>query len=249
MHLNLSIIIPAYNEAKKIGADITACTDFIKKYGFSSEIIVVDDGSTDTTAMQAESAAVPADIDLKVITLKKHTGKGRAVKTGIIQSSGELVMFADSGLCIPLEYALKGIRQVQDNNCHIAVGSRKHPHSIVVQDQGIYRKLCSWLFYRMAIHKFPELNYLSDMQCGFKIYKGDIARELFKKSRINGFMFDIEILMMAIQKGYKICNFPVKWTCDLDSRLTPARHWMVVLQDLREIRKRIRPTQNKGHLP
>jgi dolichyl-phosphate beta-glucosyltransferase len=232
MPKRLSIVIPAHNEAHKIGADIRAGADFLTQQDLSGEIIVVDDASTDGTCEQARATSVPKEVDLNIITLAKNRGKGHAVKTGMLRSSGQTVMFADSGCCIPFETALAGMHLIQTQDCHIAIGSRRHQKSVIVKPQGRYRQLCSWVFNRIAILKFPALRHFHDTQCGFKVYQGDVARELFGDSVIDGFMFDIEILMRALQRGYRISDFPVEWTCDHDSRLSPSKHWKAVLHDM-----------------
>ncbi len=228
----LSIVIPAHNEARKIVADIRAGATFLTQQDLSGEIIIVDDASTDDTGELARATDLPKEIDLNIITLPQNRGKGHAVKTGMLQSTGQIAMFADSGCCIPYETALAGMHQIQSQDCHIAIGSRRHRESVIVKPQGRYRQLCSWAFNRIAILKFPELRHFHDTQCGFKVYLGEVARELFGESVIDGFMFDIEILMRALRHGYRISDFPVQWTCDHDSRLSPSKHWRAVLHDM-----------------
>jgi len=236
---SLSIVIPVHNEATKVAADIETAAAFLSNRDAPGQIIIVDDASTDHTAAQARQTQVSDQIPIEVISLPDNRGKGCAIRSGMARSTGKYVLFADSGCCIPFDNARRGIEQISTSQYQIAVGSRRHPQTLIEQDQGIYRRLCSWLFNRLTMRMFPELGHLRDTQCGFKVYRGDVARELFALSVIDGFMFDIEILMLAHQQGYAICDFPVEWTCDRDSRLSPSRQGGSVWRDLRTIRARI----------
>lgn len=234
---DLSIIIPAHNEADKISRDISEASGFMKGANLSGEIIIVDDGSIDGTTQAAQQTEVPKAVNLKVTTLEVNRGKGFAVKTGMLQSSGRIAMFADSGCCIAFKEALKGIQRIEQGGCQVAVASRKLESSDIVRDQSLQRKIFSWLFFQTVVRRTPGLRNMSDTQCGFKFFDGDIARELFADSQIEGFLFDIEILQMAFQRGYKVEEFPVQWTCDLDTRLSPHRHLYPILCDLWRLRR------------
>jgi dolichyl-phosphate beta-glucosyltransferase len=235
--LELSIVIPAYNEANKIGHDILAAATFLQENRMAGEVIVVDDGSSDDTAAWAQKVRLPRDVTLKVIRLERNRGKGHAVRTGILQSTGKVVMFADCGSCIPYPQALDGLALLEKKACQVAVGSRRSVDSTIVQNQSLYRRLCS-LAFRVALRiLLPELRHLDDTQCGFKLYEGSLARTLFAQARIDGFLFDVEVLVLAERHGAKICQFPVLWTCDRDSRLSAAQHSKSVLRELWAIRK------------
>jgi len=234
---DLTIVIPAHNEADKISRDITKAADFLKGADLTGDIIIVDDASTDGTTQIAQQTQVPDGITLKVITLEQNRGKGFAVKTGMLQSTGRFAMFADSGCCIAFSEALTGIQRIDKGQCHIAVASRKLESSHIVRGQSLQRKICSWLFFQVVVRRNPNLRHMTDTQCGFKVFDGDIARELFDASVIEGFLFDIEILLLAFKRGYGVEEFPIKWTCDLDSRLSPHRHLYPILCDLRRLRR------------
>jgi dolichyl-phosphate beta-glucosyltransferase len=237
--MDLSLVIPAYNESKKIARDIQAAARFFGQERLRGEIIVVDDGSEDGTATVAENAGTPAATTLRVIRNDRHRGKGFAVRTGILQTRGEFVMFADSGLPVPYDNALRGLRLLQNGSCELAHASRRLPESVIRRPQPWQRRLLSLCFHGLVIFLLKIPKRLSDTQCGFKIYRGEIARELFAECFTEGFMFDLEIILRALQRGYRIEEFPVEWTCDPDSRLSVTRSPRRILSELMALKKRI----------
>jgi dolichyl-phosphate beta-glucosyltransferase len=238
--MDLSIVIPAYNESKKIERDIQEASRFLASYHLAGEIIIVDDGSTDNTSVAAKKADVPSNVKLIVSRDEQHHGKGYAVRKGIGQSSSEFVMFADSGCCVPYENTLKGLELIKKNSCDIAHGSRKIPGCNIEKHQSLYRRICSRIFHLFVVYDLKIPPELADTQCGFKIYKGDIARRLYSQCRTDGFVFDIEIIMRALKEGYRIKEFPINWTCDRDTRLSPSRSSLRILKDLLHIRRSIK---------
>ena len=236
--MDLSIVIPAYEESKKIARDVEAAAAFLHDNNLTGEIIVVDDGSRDNTA-EAAKVDVSNDIELKIIRYGKHSGKGYAVRKGITQSTGRYVMFADSGNCVPYQDTLRGLELIKNGTCDIAHGSRKTRDCHIEKAQNIYRRICSRIFHWFVINIMKIPAELTDTQCGFKIYIGDIARELYSENITDGFTFDIEIILRAMQKSYRIKEFPLDWTCDPDTRLSPTRSIRRVLAELWKIKKNL----------
>jgi len=236
--MDLSIVIPAFEESKKIGADIKAASAFLEGNHLTGEIIIVDDGSGDETSETARKAAVstPTGISLKVIR-SQHRGKGYAVRTGIRQTTGEYVMFADSGCCVPYGDVLRGLDMLKSTECEIVHGSRKLRESRIQKPRGWYRRICSRIFHWFVIYVMKIPRELTDTQCGFKIYRGDIGRKLYSRCISDGFMFDVEAILRARKEGYGIKEFPIEWTCDRDSRLSPAGSLCGVLRELMAIKR------------
>lgn len=234
--MDISIVIPAYEESKKIAQDIKSAARFIEENNFAGEIIVVDDGSRDNTAEVAKNTKVPSTITLKALRYE-HRGKGHAVRQGINLSSGEYVMFVDSGCCVPYEDTMRGLELIKSGRCDIAHGSRKIRGCHIEKPQSLYRRICSKLFHWFVIRDMHIPAEFTDTQCGFKIYLGDVARHLYGECITDGFTFDIEIIMRALQEGYRIKEFPVDWTCDRDSRLSPTRSSWHVLLELMKIKR------------
>ena len=242
--MDLSIVIPALDESKKIGRDVEAAAAFLESHRLAGEIIVVDDGSKDNTAEAAKNALAdpPPRIEVKVERNTHHRGKGHAIRTGIKQTSGEYVMFADSGCCVPYEDILRGLGLLKSGACDIAHGSRKMSGCHIERTQSLYRRICSKMFHWFIIHYMKVPSEFTDTQCGFKIYKGDVARHLYGECIIDGFMFDVEIILRAQKEGYRIKEFPIDWRCDRDSRLSPTRSSWRVLSELITLRR----TLDKG---
>jgi dolichyl-phosphate beta-glucosyltransferase len=237
--MDLSIVIPAFNEGLKVARDVAAAARFLVSSHLTGEILVVDDGSSDSTAEAAGALPVPPGVERRVIRLEANQGKGAAVRTGMLESRGDYAMFADSGVCVPYENALRGLDLLRSGQCDLAHGSRKMRESVIRIGQPLHRRVMSRLF-RWAAHLTVGIpSELTDTQCGFKLYRGPVARELFEACETRGFLFDVEVLLLALARGYRVREFPVEWACDLDSRLRPARTGYHVLAQLLAIKCRL----------
>jgi len=238
--MDLSIVIPAYNEALKIGDDVTAASLFLKEHKISGEIIVVDDGSSDRTYEAARSAEVPPSVKLTVIRLETNMGKGFAVKTGVLKSSGTIILYADSGTCIPYRDALPSIERIRRESLDVAMASRRLKGTVICRDRPLKRRVLAWLFHQAALLIARLPGRITDSQCGFKIYRGSLAQELYSGLETSGFLFELEIILKALQKELTVEEFPVTWTCDLDTRVRPASQAVPLLKELFAVRKIIK---------
>jgi glycosyltransferase involved in cell wall biosynthesis len=235
--ITLSIVIPAFDEEQKIGPDVRAAAAFLASGGIRGEVIVADDGSSDRTAERAEALAHGLAVPLSVIRCGDHRGKGAAVRSGILSSAGEFVLFADSGVTVPFDSALSGLQLLREGHAEIANGSRELPGSVIRRERDWDRRLISRLFRTLVLRWMHIPRALTDTQCGFKLYRGDVARTLYAECTTEGFMFDIEIILRAMAHGWRIVEFPVEWTCDRDSRLGIRRSARPVIRDLLRIRR------------
>ena len=233
--LDLSIVIPVFNECTKVAQDILQASNFLTTAGLRGEILIVDDGSTDQSSQVASQTPVPESVQCQVITLEVNQGKGHAVKSGILASKGENVLFADSGCCIPFSQVRTGLDLIQQQGCVLAVGSRRHPKSIIHRDQSFRRRVYSRAFRFVLNILFPSLRSLHDTQCGFKVFQGNVARQLFAEATLEGFLFDLDIILLAQSLGHRVCEFPIEWTCDPDSRLSANRHTAEILREIRQL--------------
>jgi len=216
---DLSVVIPAYNEEKKISRDIEAVYSYFKENLINGELIIVDDGSKDNTFKVASDHKnnYPS---LKVLNYGRNRGKGYAIKTGMLEASGKYILFADSGLCVPFKCAKAGI-ELLDGGYDIAIGSRRTNETKIVQKQPLYRRLGSKAFH-FLIRTFQVIPPgINDTQCGFKLFRQDIAQKIFKRLITEKFMWDIEMLRIAQKEKYKVGVFPVEWSNDPDTKFRP----------------------------
>jgi dolichyl-phosphate beta-glucosyltransferase len=209
----VSVVIPCFNEAHKIEADIRAALEYFSAQPYRFELILVDDGSADGTAAMIES--VPR---VRAICYRPNRGKGHAVRTGMLAATGRYRLFADAGLCVPFSEIEKGLALLQAGAA-VAIGSRKLAASQVVEQQAGYRRIGSSVF-GLLVRNWMGLRY-SDTQCGFKLFTAEAAERLFSAARIDGFMFDAETLINARKFGLVVKEFPVEWRADPDTRYKP----------------------------
>jgi dolichyl-phosphate beta-glucosyltransferase len=232
--LDLSIVIPAYKEAAKIGADVRAAGDFLRRHDLAGEIIVVDDGSPDDTANVA--LAMTAEFpELRVLSYTPNRGKGYALKYGMTRAQGRNVLFADAGLCVPYDIATIALAMLDMGMCDVANGSRRM-RGTIKEAQPLYRRIGSRAF-KVVVHTFMGIPfYISDTQCGFKAYRREAAHSLYGELFTDGFMFDSEIIIRAIRNNYRILEFPVIWSNDADTRFDPRRGSFKLIRELIRIR-------------
>ncbi len=217
----LSIVIPAYNEEKKISKDIEEVYKYFSENSVDGELIIVDDGSKDETFKTA-SEYLKKYLFLKIFTYKKNKGKGYAIKTGVLKAQGQYILIADSGMCVPYNYTNTGIELLK-KGADIAFGSRKikDRQDTILIKQPLYRRLGSKLF-KFLIQTFNIIpKGIEDTQCGFKLFKKDVGYKLFGELITEKFMWDIEILRRANKVRYKVEHFPVTWSNDPDTRYRP----------------------------
>jgi len=240
---DLSIVIPAYNEATKIHDDIKNASIFLVKNNINGEILIVDDGSEDNTAQIAKFTLSEIKTDGSIVTSNRNHGKGHAVKSGILNANGDIIMFIDSGGCFDLDDALDGIAMIKDNRCDISHGSRRLKKSKTIKKRELLRSISSFIFkwFVTIIMNLPR--HLTDTQCGIKIFEKNIAKELFSKCVITSYIFDIEIIMRATRSGYKILEFPIKCRYDRDSRMRPFKLILQIMSDLIKIKKAVKKPQ------
>ncbi|MGB2706250.1 MAG: dolichyl-phosphate beta-glucosyltransferase [Candidatus Omnitrophota bacterium] len=229
---SLSVIVPAYNEEGCIRETVISIRGFLKKNFENFEIIVVDDGSTDRTCkiVSGLSEKIAA---LRVIRNAENRGKGESVKRGMLSAVSEYILFSDADLSTPID-EIAGFMDCARNGESIIIGSRALKGSNVLKKQSFLRQNMGRAF-NLLVQTFL-FKGIKDTQCGFKCFKKDAAREIFKLQRTNGFCFDAEILYIAKKKGYKIKEVPVKWSNRKDSRVTLISGSLGMLLDIFRIR-------------
>lgn len=222
------MVVPAYNEGNRIAATVGTIRAFLESLDRPFEIIVVDDGSLDNT--REASAAIEG---VKAISYKLNRGKGYAVRQGMIASEGELVAFTDVDLSAPIEELAKLIIAVE-TGADVAIGSRAMKGSKLEIHQPLYREIGGKTL-NLLIRLFA-VQGIHDTQCGFKLFRGDAAREMFPKCIVDGWGFDIEVLRLARKIGCVVAEIPVRWSHSADSRIHPFKAGLQVLRDILRIR-------------
>lgn len=226
---DLSIVIPAYNEENRIKNTLLSIQDYISSNKINAEIIVVNDGSKDSTVEVVKSYQNKIS-NLKIIDLEKNCGKGAAVKQGVIASRGKLILFTDADNSTPIEEFGKLQKKLLENNAQIAIGSRYLQDSSVKIKQPMYR-----IFLGRAgnlLIRIFLIDGLRDTQCGFKLFTSDAAKNIFRFQKVTRFGFDMEALVVAGYLGYEIVEVPVSWFNSAESRVRPIKDAIITLKDL-----------------
>lgn len=216
----LSIIIPAYNEEKRISPTLFEIRDVLAKTSHSFEIIVVDDGSQDDTVQLLESLKQEIP-QLRIEALTQNAGKGHALRHGIAAAHGDLIITADADGSTPFAEYEKLYSTHKQNKYAIAIGSRHLPTSNIVIKQPWYRILISRV--ANAIIQVMLVPGIKDTQCGFKLYPAAIAKDLYVRTTVHGFGIDMEVLYLAKRKNIPIVEVPVTWLDSKESTLRPIR--------------------------
>ena len=229
----LSLILPAFNEARRLPASLASCAAYFRARGLAAEIIVADDGSTDGTAAAYASAVESlsrAQLTYRYLELA-HGGKGSAVRAGVRAASGDPIVFLDADLTIPVETIDAFLRSLADG-ADVVVASRYVPGSDV--DRPWWRVLMGWV-YRTAVHAIVPID-VNDTQCGGKMYTAEAAKDLFERGTLDGFAFDAEVLFIARRRGYRVMETPVEIHQRAHTSVSFLRDTPVMLRDLFRIR-------------
>lgn len=224
---HLSVIIPCFNEGLRLGPSLEKITHFLRNRNYESEIIVVDDGSSDQTVDVARAKL--QGFQHEIIEESVNRGKGNAVRKGMLVANGDFLMFTDADLSTPIDEVEKLIKALQDG-FQVAIGSRALPGSQVEIHQNIIRELMGKAFNKIA--RFASFKGIKDSQCGFKCFRREAAQELFGQQKINGFSFDAEILFLAQKRNYKIAEVPVVWRNSPNSRVHILKDSLRMLLDV-----------------
>jgi glycosyltransferase involved in cell wall biosynthesis len=231
-HPQLSIVIPAYNESARIEATLASVLECVETRHWDAEILVVDDGSTDSTAaiVQKWMARNP---HLHLVKNPGNRGKGYSVRNGLLQAAGNIVMFTDADLSAPIEEAELLIEAI-DAGADVAIGSRWLDKQKQTVHQPLYRRFFGRCF-NWVTRKVIGLPF-RDTQCGFKAFRRDTAQTIFRLQTIERWGFDPEILFIARKLKYTIVEVPVTWGHDERSRISYLKDGMKMLEEMGQIR-------------
>jgi dolichyl-phosphate beta-glucosyltransferase len=226
----LSVVIPAYNEEERIIPTIGALASHVSELGFAWELIVADDGSTDHTIELVEELGFA---NLRLLKAPKNSGKGSAVQRGMLAAQGRYILFDDADNSTPVEEIEKLLRMLDREHYDIAVGSRAADGAEEAH-RSLKRRVLSGGLRWFVRHIFRI--GVRDTQCGFKMYRREVARRLHTAQTVMGFSFDLEVLYLAAKLGYRIAEVPVEWVDAPGSKVDTTKEVQRFLRDLLKIK-------------
>src|SRR5215213_5917706 len=210
MSASLSVVIPAYNEAARLGKTLPAVVDYLRQSFPDGELIVVDDGSSDQTAELARTVFQDSgDLRTSVISYKSNLGKGRAVRLGLLAARGDVALFSDADLSTPISETPKLIDPILKNECDVTFGSRALDRKLIGVHQSWRREQGGRVF-NLFVRLATGLPFW-DTQCGFKAFKMSACRPLVEAATVDRFGFDVELLYLAYRAGLRLREVPVRW--------------------------------------
>ncbi|MBV9602026.1 MAG: glycosyltransferase [Chloroflexi bacterium] len=224
--MDVSVVIPAYNEARRLPATLAGWHAYLGLEPFSSEVIVVDDGSRDATAEVAATGGA------RVVALRPNRGKGGAVKAGVLAAAGAAIAYVDADLNIAPEH-LEAALTLIDEGADLVAGQREL--SEYASAEGPLRLAAGGVV--QVTRRVLVMSAIRDTQCGFKVLRHALARDVFSRTRINSFAFDIEVLFVARKLGARIETLPVRTTYRGESTFNVRKHLPQFLKDIVQIRR------------
>ncbi len=235
----ISVIIPAYNEEKNIIATLKVTIEYlVNKFKKDWELIVVDDGSSDRTYLLSGDfidASPEMRDNLKLLKNETNLGKGAAVRKGMMAAQGAIQLFMDADNSTNIEELAKVLPCFDDKSCDIVIGSRKLKSSRIIRKQPLVRRFMS-LAHTLIICLALGVD-VSDINCGFKAFKADVAKKIFSLQKIDGWVFDAETLFLAGKLGYILKEVPIEWEHKDTSKVRPLRAALSSLKGIWEVKK------------
>jgi glycosyltransferase involved in cell wall biosynthesis len=229
--VDLSIVIPSYNEELRLPATLERIAEFLPSLGAETEILVVDDGSKDDTAEVAESFRKKFP-SLRVLSNGVNRGKGYSVRHGMLEARGHSVLFTDADLSAPIEEAPKLLQALKTHD--VAIGSRALDRSLITVHESRFREFAGIIF-NTIVRLTLRLPFV-DTQCGFKAFRRDSCRIIFEQQRIERFGFDPELLYLARHHGLQTVEIPVRWAHSPATKVNMLRDSILMFLDVFTIR-------------
>lgn len=232
-----SLIVPAYNEANRIGNTLSEMLAYLRAESPASELIVVNDGSTDATANVIRDAFTNAGgIEARVIEHSPNRGKGAAVRDGMLAATRPIGLFSDADLSTPIAETRKLIEPIAAGELDVAFGSRALDRRLIGDRQPWRREQAGRVF-NLLVRVATGLPFW-DTQCGFKAFRLDVCRPIFEASNVSGFGFDVELLMLASRAGLRLREIPVRWNHNEGSKVHFVHDSLAMLREVLALRAR-----------
>jgi dolichyl-phosphate beta-glucosyltransferase len=232
----LTIVVPAYNEAARLGLSLSRILEYLNQNFGSSELIVVDDGSTDDTAAVAERAVANSGaVSTRVIRYGQNRGKGYAVRVGLLAAAADVVLFSDADLSTPITETPKLVDPIRSGEFDVTFGSRALDRSLIGVHQPWRREQGGRLF-NLIVRAATGLPFW-DTQCGFKAFRMNVCRPLIESIQIDRFGFDVELIYLAHLAGLRLSEIPVRWNNDAASKVSVVRDSFRMIDEVWRIRR------------
>ncbi len=206
----LALVVPAYNEAHRLGHTLPLMLEYLRTHRPTSELLVVDDGSTDATARVAEAIiAQHPKVNARLLRSPQNRGKGHAVRQGLLATSAQIALFSDADLSTPLTELPRIVSPIETGEYDVVFGSRALNRKLIGQRQSWQREQGGKVFNGLV--RLTTGLPFSDTQCGFKAFRMEVARPVIESAQIDGFGFDVELLFRAQKAGLRLLELPVRW--------------------------------------
>jgi dolichyl-phosphate beta-glucosyltransferase len=239
MSASLSVVIPAYNEAVRLGKTLSAVVDYLRQSWPEAEVIVVDDGSSDHTAALAREVFKDAGtLRTSVISYKSNLGKGRAVRLGLLAARADVALFSDADLSTPISEAPKLVDPIVSGQFDVTFGSRALDRQLIGVHQPWRREQGGRVF-NLAVRLATGLPFW-DTQCGFKSFRMSVCRPLVEAATVDRFGFDVELLYLAFRAGLRLKEVPVRWDHNEGSKISMMSDSFRMLSEVGLIRQQAR---------
>jgi dolichyl-phosphate beta-glucosyltransferase len=236
----LSLIIPAYNEAARLPQSLRKIMESSGSFAFSFEVLVVVEESTDGT-LELARETVAKQANFQIIDNGAQRGKGHAVRSGMLRAAGAHQFYMDADLSVPIGHVLLFLDYFAAHpEVDVLVGNRQHSASNIIVSQSLLRRKMGQTFNRL-LQSFAPVD-IRDTQCGFKAFRKKAAREIFSRQKLDGFAFDVELLLLAKKLGFKTVDLPVEWVNSPESKVSILRDSMQMLGDAARVRKVVEQT-------
>jgi len=231
-----SLVIPAFNEADRIGKTLRECVRYLETTSPESELIVMNDGSTDATSeVVREVFAAPTSIATRLLEHFPNRGKGAAVREGLLAATKTIGLFSDADLSTPIEEAPKLIEPIASGELDVAFASRALDRSLIGHRQPWRREQGGRVF-NLIVRLATGLPFW-DTQCGFKAFRLDVFRPILERAKTDGFGFDVELLFLARAANLRMKEIPVRWNHNEGSKVSFARDSVRMLREIAALRK------------
>lgn len=232
---SVSIVIPAYEEARRLPRTLEQLAEWRTGCAFPTDILIVVEPSTDGTR-EIAAAAAAREPNLRVLEYPTQRGKGYAVRTGVRAAQGDFIFYMDADLSVPLREVQVFMDYFRSHpDIDVLFGNRQHPASRIMQRQSRFRETLGQSF--NAVLRALRLAEVRDTQCGFKAFRCEAAHRIFARQQLDGFAFDIEVLLLAKRFGYRLADLPVEWINSEESKVRLVRDSARMLWDAIRVRR------------